>query len=187
MFRNAGTPAFFLLKCLFFGLLIGTGWTQPMALGQGADSNHGVSFAISQRRTVHLYFSDRQMQYLLAEKRELLCDGDDLSLGQCILSALIEGPESRLVGTIPKGTELKAFFITDDGTAIADFSDAVSRNHPGGVRSELFTVYAIVNSLTLNLSNVNRVQILIDGHMQETLAGHIDLSDPFKANILLIR
>ena len=187
MFRNSGSPAFFVSKYLFFVLLIVVGWIEPTALGQRADLNNDTKSALSQRRTVHLYFSDRQMRFLLAEKRELLCDVDDLSIGQCILLALIEGPKSRLVGTLPKGTELKAFFITDDGTAIVDFNDAISRNHPGGVRSELFTVYAIVNSLTLNLSNVNRVQILLDGHAQETLAGHIALSDPFKANILLIR
>ena len=187
MLRNAGSPAFFLSKSLFFVLLIVVGWTQPMALGQKVDLDADTKSTLSQRRTVHLYFSDRQMQFLLAEKRELLCDVDDLSFGQCVLSALIEGPKSRLVSTLPKGTKLKAFFITGDGMAVVDFNDAISRNHPGGVRSELFTIYAIVNSLTLNLSNVNRVQILIDGHMQETLAGHIDLSDPFKANILLIR
>lgn len=187
MFRNSGVLVFFLSKYLFFVLLIVVGWTPPMALGQRTDLNDDTKSTLSQRRTVHLYFSDRQMRFLLAEKRELLCDVDDLSLGQCILSALIYGPKSRLISTIPKGTELKAFFITDDGTAFVDFNDAISRNHPGGVRSELFTIYAIVNSLTLNLSNVNRVQILIDGHTQETLAGHIALSDPFKANILLIR
>jgi spore germination protein GerM len=187
MFRNADTRAFFLAKYLFYVLLMVMGWSPPTAMGQRADLNDDTKSTLSQRRTVHLYFSDRQMRFLLAEKRELLCDVDDLSLGQCILSALIEGPKSRLVSTLPKGTELKAFFITDDGTAVVDFNDAISRNHPGGVHSELFTVYAIVNSLTLNLSNVNRVQILIDGHTQETLAGHSTLSDPFKANILLIR
>jgi len=34
---------------------------------------------------------------------------------------------------------------------------------------------------------VQRVQILIDGNEAPTLAGHIDLQLPFKANMLLIR
>lgn len=138
-------------------------------------------------REIHLYFSDRQMQFLFAEKRNLFCAQDEVSLGRCILTALLEGPKRGLVQTLPKGSKLKAFYITDDGTAYADFNDALARNHSGGARSELLTVFSIVNSLTLNLTKINRVQLLIDGRQHETLAGHIAISDPFKANILLIR
>jgi spore germination protein GerM len=163
------------------------GWFQPSAFGRKGDQHRDVNRALKRRYAVHLYFSDRQMQYLTAEKRELLCDVDDVSLGKCILTTLIEGPQSNLINALPKGTTLKAFFITDDGTAYVEFNSAISRNHPGGVRSELLTVFAVVNSLTLNLSKVNRVQILIDGGLHETLAGHIVIADPYKANILLIR
>lgn len=174
------------LFCLVLAMIL-LGWSQPLAYGQKGDRNSGINSVLKKRKAVHLYFSDRHMRFLTAEKRELFCDVDDVSLGKCILTTLVEGPQRNLVNTLPKGTELKAFFITDDGTAYVEFNDLISRNHPGGVRSELLTVFAVVNSLTLNLSKVNRVQILIDGRQRETLAGHIAISDPFKANILLIR
>ena len=49
------------------------------------------------------------------------------------------------------------------------------------------TIYSLVNSIVLNLPEVNAVKILIDGQEELTLAGHIDLRDPFTANMLMIR
>ena len=50
--------------------------------------------------------------------------------------------------------------------------------HPGGSLDELFTVYTIVNALTVNLPAITRVQILVDGKEVDTLAGHVDLRHP---------
>lgn len=190
MTGNDCAPEHNCVRYLFFMVLmmILLGMTQRWAWGQESESDKKVSSALSERSAVHLYFSDPEMRFLTAEKRELLCDSDDdVSLGKCILNALLEGSRRGLLQVLPQGTELKAFFITADGTAYVNFNDAVGRNHPGGGRSELFTVFAVVNSLTLNLADVNRVQILIEGRQPETLAGHIAISNPFKANILLIR
>ncbi len=52
----------------------------------------------------------------------------------------------------------------------------LARNHPGGSIDEILTVYTIVNALTDNLPAITAVQILIDGHEVDTLAGHVDLA-----------
>ena len=63
-------------------------------------------------------------------------------------------------------------------------SAAKSRtNHPGGALDELFTIYAIVNALTVNLPAITRVQILVDGKEVDTLAGHVDLRHPLQKNL----
>jgi hypothetical protein len=49
------------------------------------------------------------------------------------------------------------------------------------------TIFSIVNSLILNIPEVDAVKILIEGRESMTLAGHIDLRSSFKANLLLIR
>ena len=88
---------------------------------------------------------------------------------------------------MPSATMLEAIFITADNICYVDLSEAVRKNHPGGSNTELLTVYSIVNSLILNITTIERVKILIDGQETPTLAGHIDLQFPAKANMLLIR
>ena len=82
---------------------------------------------------------------------------------------------------------LRAFYITDRGDAFVDLSPEVSTMHPGGSTNELLTVYAIVNTVTANLSSVERVQILIGGKQADTLAGHVDLRRPFERDTALVR
>ncbi len=78
---------------------------------------------------------------------------------------------------IPPGTTLLGVDVRD-GTAYLDFSGAIRENHRGGTSAELQTIYAIVNTMTLNFQPVKRVQILIEGKTGKTLAGHIDISAP---------
>jgi spore germination protein GerM len=136
---------------------------------------------------VHLYFSDKDNSFLKAETRDLLHSDDPSEFGKNIVKALIKGPRTGLMRTIPVDTTLKAFYITKDGTAYVDLSDTIRDTHPGGVKSELFTIYSIVNSLTLNIPEIDTVKILISGKEAMTLNGHIDVRFPFKANMLLIR
>ena len=44
-------------------------------------------------------------------------------------------------------------------------------------------MYTIVNALTDNLPAITAVQILIDGHEVDTLAGHVDLRRPLRKNL----
>ncbi len=79
---------------------------------------------------------------------------------------------------MPAGTTLKELFLTDRGEAYVDLSAELSRNHSGGSLDEILTVYTLVSALTENLPSITRVQILIDGHEVDTLAGHVDLRRP---------
>mgnify|MGYP003565306139 CR=1 FL=1 len=107
--------------------------------------------------------------------------------GKIIINALIDGPQEGLMRTIPSGTILRALYVTQDGTAYVDISDAIKDAHPGGIKSELFTIYSIVNTIILNIPGIDAVKILIEGRESMTLAGHIDLRFPFKAVMLFIR
>ena len=141
----------------------------------------------SEKSLVHLYFSDKDNLFLKAETRDLFQSDNPAEFGKNVVEALIEGPRTGLMRTIPANTVLKAFYITRDGTAYVDMSDAIRDAHPGGVKSELFTIYSMVNSLTLSIPEINSVKILVNGKEAMTLDGHIDVRFPFKANMLLIR
>ena len=136
---------------------------------------------------VYLYFADEKGFFLTAEKRIINQSEDPVEMGRAIIEDLIRGPIGNLVRTIPQGTSLNAVYMSHDGTAFVDFSEALGENHPGGSQTELLTVYSIVNSLALNIPQVNRVKILIDGRETMTIAGHVDSRFPFKANMILVR
>ena len=139
------------------------------------------------KKKVHLYFADKGNSFLIAEERTISQSSDPAEFGRTIIEALIKGPLEGLMRTIPVDTTLNAFYFTQDGTAYVDLTEEVKDHHPGGIKTELITIYSIVNSLTLNIPEIDAVKILVGGHESMTLAGHIDLRFPLKANMLLIR
>ncbi len=143
---------------------------------------------LSEEPVAHLFFADKKNSFLIAEQRRLSRSGEKpVRFGKSIVNALISGPRNELVRTIPKETELRALYITKGGTTYVDLTSAIRDQHPGGSKSELLAIYSIVNSLILNVSDIKSVKLLIEGNEAETLAGHIDLRFPFKANMLLTR
>ncbi|MDA3895084.1 MAG: GerMN domain-containing protein [Desulfobacteraceae bacterium] len=135
---------------------------------------------------VYLYFADNNNQYLLGEERDGLGAGDPVLFCRQIMNALIQGPHSGLVPTMPLATEIRAIYI-DEKTAYVDFTREIAVSHSGGILSELMTIYSIVNTLVLNVDGVDQVKILIGGQEAETLSGHIDIRFPLNADMLLIR
>lgn len=136
---------------------------------------------------VHLYFADKNNSFLTSEDRVLFQPDSIAAFGRTIVEELIQGPREGLAPTIPVETALRAFYATQGGIAFVDVTEAVTENHPGGTRSELMTIYSIVNSLVLNIPEIDTVKILIGGREALTLAGHVDLRFPFQADMLLIR
>ena len=141
----------------------------------------------SNKIAAHLYFANRNNSFLKSEPRVVHYPDEPVEFGRIIVEALIKGPQKGLIRTIPVGTELNAIYIDPEKVCFVDLSEAVKRKHPGGINSELLTIYSVVNSLILNVSEIKRVKILIDGNEAQTLAGHINLQFPFKAHMLLIR
>lgn len=100
-----------------------------------------------------------------------------------IIEAQLGDAPSPYASPVPAGTSLRAFFIGQRGEAFVDLAGDVRSKHPGGALYELFTIYSIVNALTVNLPAITRVQILIDGKEVDTLAGHVDLRHPLQKNL----
>ncbi|MEO5896973.1 MAG: GerMN domain-containing protein [Vicinamibacterales bacterium] len=104
-----------------------------------------------------------------------------------ILEAQIAAAPDQLASAMPAGTTLRALYVSERGEAFVDLSKEVTTRHTGGALDELFTVYAVVNALTVNLPAITRVQILIDGKEADTLAGHVDLRHPLSQNLKWIK
>jgi spore germination protein GerM len=140
-----------------------------------------------QKRQVHLYFADTSGKYLSAEQRVVEQPADDASAACELVEALIRGPLQDGTPTLPRNASLRALFVTADGIAYVDFKDDALDSHPGGVETELLTIFSIVDTLVLNLEEITQVKFLIGGQEAATLAGHVDISRPFRADMLWIR
>ncbi len=126
-----------------------------------------------------LYFSDENAEYLNGEEREL-----GKLTAEALLNGLIEGPKNDANRrTIPDGTKLIDVKI-EDGVAYVNFSKELTEKHWGGSTGETHTIFSIVNTLALNPElNIDSVQILVEGETIETLAGHMDISEPIEPNL----
>ena len=139
------------------------------------------------KQEVHLYFTDAKQPFLIAETRVMVNPGDPAAFSRQLIEELINGSVRGNLATIPKGTQLRSFFLPGDGMAVVDFSTHFRENHPGSCRLEQLTLFSVVNSLILNVSEIDRVKILIDGAEAQTLAGHLPLEFPLTADMLLTR
>lgn len=137
--------------------------------------------------SVTLYFPSASDDKLVGEPRDIVATGRPAERAAQIVSALIAGPQSAAgLPAVPAGTSLHRLWVRDDGTAYADFSDALTKGMSGGVSDEILTLYAIVDSLALNVPEIQRVAILIDGRERDTLGGHIDVRLPLPPDRSLV-
>jgi germination protein M len=131
-------------------------------------------------QSVLLAFASKGAWRMIEERREIVVPDDEASRAQRIMEELAAGPETDDAdSTIPPGTRVNSVFFDGTGGAFVDFSKELTENHPGGSAGELFTIRSIVQTLALNFPDVERVSILVDGREIETIAGHIDASEPF--------
>jgi spore germination protein GerM len=137
--------------------------------------------------TATLFYGSQDGQALVPLRREVPLAEGVLAQGTQILRAQLGAAPAPLISVIPKGTALRAFYVTTRGEAVVDLSREITANHPGGSLMESLTVYAIVNAVTSNLPGVQRVQLLVDGGEVETIAGHLDVRGPLGPDTSLVR
>jgi spore germination protein GerM len=129
-----------------------------------------------------LFYIGPDAASLVAVTRDVPYGATPAEQARHIVEAQLGPAPASHYSAIPQGTTLRGVFVSETGEAFVDLSPEASVNHRGGSLSELFTVYTIVNSITVSLPSVNAVQILIDGREVDTLAGHVDLRHPLPKN-----
>jgi germination protein M len=144
--------------------------------------------AENQRKiNVKLYFGTPASVILVPEARSIPYYETLHAQAKEVIVALIEGPKTNLVPTIPPGVRLLDLLVSKDGIAYVDLSGEIVSNHQGGSTGEMVTVYSIVNTLAINLPQIHGVQILVDDRPVETLKGHMDLSRPLRPNLSMAK
>ncbi len=183
--RKKGTR--FLLLSLF--AVVGIGFLIVLFLSLSdyiGSPDKSASAKKRERQTVQLYFSDANERFLVPEKRLIpKPSGPEMQASE-IVRALIEGPKTDLVRTLPEQTKLLGVKI-EKGTALVDFDQELIEQHPGGSASEMATIYSLANSLTMNIPEIKSVRILINGKSRPTLKGHMDTERAFTVNKEMIQ
>ena len=176
-------------------LAFGVGWIVRQSTRQGdpaspsaaAPQPVGAVAAAERKITATLFYISEDGMALRPVQREVAFGDPVTEQARRIIEAQLAAAPQPLASAIPDGTQLRALYISDRGDAFVDLSGEITNKHTGGALDELFTVYAIINALTVNLPAITRVQILIDGKEADTLAGHVDLRQPLSKNMKWIQ
>jgi len=111
-----------------------------------------------------------------------------------LIEAVLRGPglESQpgelLVAPLPSGTALG---VTNLSESAHLYINLVSTEHTrppvGGSQTELLSVYSLVDTVLLNVPEIEAVILLWNGRQLPTFAGHLDTSLPLRADPDLVR
>lgn len=135
------------------------------------------------RIKANLFYASDDGQRLVAIEQEVpLAEGRVAQARALVEAQLAAVAPAELAATIPQGTTLRGLYLSDRNEAFVDLDAAVRDQHPGGSLNEMLTIFTIVNAITVNLPEIQSVQILIDGREVDTLAGHVDLRRPLRKN-----
>jgi hypothetical protein len=158
-------------------------WSGPRTASPAPAQQTAVPAAPERKIKATLYSVAEDGLSIVGTEREVPFADSIVEQARRIVEAQLQPPAAPLVSPIPPGTLLRSVFVTDRGDAFVDLSPEVTTHHPGGAINELFTVYTIVNALTVNLPSILRVQMLLTGKEADTLAGHVDLRHPLQKNL----
>jgi spore germination protein GerM len=155
-------------------VVVGPRWyaAEPVAAPREAPAT------VERRIKATLFFVAPDGERLAPYEREIPYGEGVVEQAKRIVEAEAGPAPAPLVSALPKGTKVRSVFVTKGGAAYVDLSREVSTSHPGGSLNEILTVYAVVDGLTANLPAITSVQLLVDGHEVDTLAGHVDLRRP---------
>lgn len=144
-----------------------------------------VEPSVQATRDIVLYFASADGQTLVAESRRVKdCQLEDDCLRET-LQQLIAGSQDGLVPVVPSQVTVRA--VSVDGSQLSiDFSQEIISAHPGGTQSELLTIYALADTITVNFPHLKQIQVLVEGAPAETLKGHVDLRQPIYPDFSLV-
>lgn len=142
--------------------------------------NAGNEINAYEKVNLRLYFANETGDRLVEENRRNVVYNSNISLEKLVLEKLVEGPMAEgAYPTINPTTKIISVTV-QDGTCYVNLNnDFLSQ--PYNVASDV-TIYSITNSL-VELPNVNRVQISINGETNLSYRENMSLNTLFERNL----
>lgn len=147
-------------------------------------NNMGSEISNYETASLTLYFTNESGDGLIAVNRKKAYNSN-ISLDRLVIEELIAGPSTTLDGVYPTiNPDTKPISVmTKDGVCYVNL-DSTFLTQIYNVTADV-TIYSIVNSL-VELSNVNKVQISIDGDTSGVYREKFSFSTFFERNLDLV-
>jgi hypothetical protein len=138
------------------------------------------------RTVANLYFPG-EGGLLYAERREIVSAPGAAERARAVVAALLAGPQAAgLQPPFPGGVEVGSVAVVGD-VAYVDLRAPEQPAPPsGGSLREMLMVYSVVDSVLLNIPEVQRVALLWNGVQRESFSGHLDTARPLAADTSLV-
>jgi hypothetical protein len=133
------------------------------------------------KRKIKLTFPARQQPGFVAVDREIYATASLVNQAKQVVLALLAGPLASEAAAAPcfgADASYLEVYLDGKGLAVVDLPASTVAGLPGGTSAEVATLFCLVRTLSANIPQVGRVQVLIDGQVPESLRGHVDLQDP---------
>jgi hypothetical protein len=148
---------------------------QPDSLSGSAEDNAVV------------YYLDTKSFKLVPEVRELLATTSPSNKVKQVIEWLSINPEEPHIQAIwPESILLRDVFVVDNKTVVVDFYEDSVMSFSSGVKLESMLIYSMVNSILESFPWYTEVWVLLDGHVQETFLGHVDVEKALVFNKSLL-
>lgn len=142
--------------------------------------NAGKEINAYEKVDLRLYFANESGDCLVEENRRNVVYNSNISLEKLVVEKLVEGPMAEgAYPTINPATKVISVTVKDGICYVNLNGDFL--NQPYNVTSDV-TIYSITNSLA-ELSNVNKVQISVDGETNISYREKTSLSNVFERNL----
>lgn len=145
--------------------------------------NAGNEINAYEKVNLRLYFASGDGTGLVEENRRNVVYSSNISLEKLVVEKLIEGPEAEGAYPVMDSATKIVSVTTKDGICYVNLNEDFL-SQPYNTSAEV-TVYAITNSL-VELSNVNKVQITVNGETGLSYREKISLSTIFERNLDLL-
>jgi Sporulation and spore germination len=130
--------------------------------------------------TVTLYVADDAAGTLRPRSAQIPLPGGRQQRAEELLRALLRiYQQPGAAHPLAPAADIRSIYLVDPGAAVIDLNAPFADQHRSGILSEQLTVNSLVETLAVNVPGIQRVNILVEGKMRETLAGHADLTESF--------
>jgi spore germination protein GerM len=188
---NRRAAAIFFVATLFTALVAGTLWWRHRRQRPPPESVEQPAVVSTEEpeetAKAVLYFPGEGGR-LYPEEREMALRETVEQRITNLVQELLAGPtENSLFPPLPSEVSLGPVHVTADGLVYVDLDAPPKQTRPPwGSKREMLAVYSLVNTVLLNIPEVDAVVLLWNGQQTTTFAGHLDTSRPLRPNRTLV-